>query len=130
MHPGPPGYSPGKEKPKGRLSRGPQPQWKDKGEDEQMEFNSAEYIDLLNEEFPKFSFNINKTEQYRKNEGDIYTVDIIDSDGEEFPSFSMIVGYFDFTEEQQKENFKRVAELTINARTKELEAEQEKQKAS
>jgi len=95
-----------------------------------MEFNSAEYIDLLNEEFPKFSFNINKTEQYRKNEGDIYTVDIIDSDGEEFPSFSMIVGYFDFTEEQQKENFKRVAELTINARTKELEAEQEKQKAS
>jgi len=95
-----------------------------------MEFNSAEYIDLLNEEFPQFSFNITKTEQYRKNEGDIYTVDIIDNEGEEFPSFSMIVGYFDFTEEQQKENFKRVAELTINARTKELEAEQEKQKAS
>lgn len=94
-----------------------------------MEFNSAEYIDLLNEEYPDYSFNITKTDKYRKDKGDIYTVDIIDDEDEEMPSFSMIVGYFDFTEEEQKENFKRVAELTINARTKQLETEEkERQK--
>lgn len=97
-----------------------------------MEFNSAEYIDLLNEEFPKYSFNITETGKYQIDKGDIYTVDIIDSEGEEeeFPSFSMIVGYFDFTDEQQKENFKRVAEITINARKKEIEKLEEEKKAS
>ncbi len=101
-------------------------------------FNTVEYIDLLKNENPDYDFGISKTGVYRNGEGDIYQVDIeaLKMD-EEFPSFRMIVGFFDydeeepevFTEDEQKENFKRVAELTINAKIKHLDdLEKERQK--
>lgn len=88
-----------------------------------MEINVVEYNELLKEEFPKYNFEIVKSGSYKNGQGEVYTIGIqpTEFEDEEFPSFSMIVGYFEFTEEQQKENFKRVAELTINARMKHLE---------
>lgn len=100
-----------------------------------VSFNAAEYSDYLKQEFPDYNFEIFKSGSYRKGEGEIYTIGIhpIKFEDENFPSFDMIVGYFNFTEERQKENFKTVAELTINGRNKhleELEREQENKKAS
>lgn len=88
-----------------------------------MELNVAEYTDLLKNEFPEYNFDIIKSGLYKNGQGEVYTVGIqpTEFEDEEFPSFSMIVGYFEFSEEIQKENFKRVAELTINARNKHLE---------
>lgn len=88
-----------------------------------MEFNVAEYSEMLRGEFPEYNFDIVKSGTYKNGNGSVYTVGVQpkEYEDEEFPSFSMVIGYFEFSEEQQKENFKRVAELTINARIKHLE---------
>lgn len=92
--------------------------------------SNAEYENLLKEENPDFNFHISKTGLYRNGEGTVYQVDVDALKiSEEFPSFSMVVDFYDyqdkdkirFTEEEQKENFKQVAELTINAKIKEME---------
>jgi len=91
----------------------------------EKELNTVEYEELLGNENPDYNFNISKTDVYKNGEGNIYEIDIHRPNSiEEYPSFSMIVGFFDFTKEEQEENFKAVTEITINAHNKQLEKEE------
>lgn len=93
-----------------------------------MLINTEEYIHHLVKELPDFNFtSLSKIEDY-KNNSEVYEVCFEkDKEGKKKEySYRMLAGYFDFTEEEQKNNFVSVAKLTYKARNKE-DAEEEKQ---
>lgn len=90
------------------------------------EINIAEYTDMLKEHLNREDIVVFYQEPY-KNNSSIYTVNI----GEEV-SYSITVGYFEEDEEEDNENrlednFKKVADLTLNAYEKQLEEERKKE---
>ena len=92
-----------------------------------MLINTQEYIEHLQKELPHLTFStIEKIDDY-KNDSEIYEVVFskeVNGRRKDF-SFRMIAGYLNFSEEQFKENFVKVANLTYKAKLKDDEEEEE-----
>lgn len=97
-----------------------------------MVINVEEYMEHLQKELPHLNFSgIEKIEDY-KNDSEIYEVSFskeVDGKHKDF-SFRMIAGYLGFTDEQFKENFVKVANLTYKAKLKEDAEEEESEESN
>jgi hypothetical protein len=95
-----------------------------------MLIDTQEYIEHLSKEAPEFNFvSLEKVEDY-KNESEIYEVNFtkeIEGKIKEY-SYRMLVGYLEFTKEEQMQNFVDVARLTYRGKNKEEVEEAEKEK--
>ena len=95
-----------------------------------MKLDIDSYKEMLTNEYPDYSFDIQFYEPY-KNESEIYNV-VINEGEEPEHNFSMVVGYLNFSEEQQKENFKTVVlqklEALKNRKEKEKKQEEKEKK--
>lgn len=94
-----------------------------------MLIDVTEYMKHLQNELPDFNFTgFSKIEDY-KNNSEVYEICFEKHRNEKLKEYNyrMVVGYLDFTPEEQKENFVHVAKLTYKGKNKEDDELEEKE---
>lgn len=74
-----------------------------------MLIKPVEYEKYLKEQIPDYTFTVNFSEKYKEVE-EIYRINIEEVDID----FFMLIGRFDFSEEEMKNNFVKVAKNYIS----------------